>query len=148
MPINQKGNFLIDHEKRDFYSDVQRNVERIGDVGKVSDDYKKEAFAQYHQKGFHDLANDPDRFTSDDPMRGTNGRENNKNYNRMEYDEVERTDGKAHNEVMEDVEDKSEMHINELNDAFSKMGYTLNKTASAYGAVPIVAADYDGQMTD
>jgi hypothetical protein len=149
MPINQKGNFLIDHEKRDFFSDVQRNVERIGDLGKVSDGYKKEAFDQFHQKGFHDLANDPDKFTMDDEMRGTAGREDNKNYKRMEYDQIERTDSKAHNEVMEkQVNKQIEMHVDDLKDVFSKMGYTLNKTASAVGSKPIVAADYDGQIID
>lgn len=141
--------FLINHDKRDFYSDVQRTMERIGDVGKESEGYTKAAYSQFRNKGFNDLAKDPDQFTVSDPMRGTQGREGNRNYNRMEYDPVERNDDKSHSDVMKKVIDKQvEMGVDYIKNAFKNMGYTLNTSASAIGSSPILPTDLEDQITD
>ena len=149
MSFFGQGNFRINHEYRDFLSDVQRNSERIGDVGKVSDDFKQRGYDMFHQHGYHDLAKNQDKFIAPDEMYGTRGRENNRNYNRMEYDTPERHDGNAHVDVMRDVyakDDKNDINIDNLLHAFEKMGYTLCSTASAVKEDPIVEKDYKDQI--
>lgn len=147
MSIFSNNNFLIRHEHRDFWSDVQRNVERIGDVGKQSDDFKERAYKQFQNHDYHKLAEIQDEFIPEDPLYGTPGRPNNRNYNRMEYDEVERHDGKDNDSVKKEVNDKVEMNVNDIINAFQKQGWTLNSTASAIGSDPITKSDYDDQMT-
>ena len=79
MSIFSNNNFLVQHEYRDFFSDVQRNWQRIGDVGKESDDFTDRAYKQFHQHNYHDLANTQDEFVAEDPTAGTRNRPNNRN---------------------------------------------------------------------
>lgn len=147
MSIFTNNNFLITHEYRDFWSDVQRNTERIGDVGEQSDKFKERAYKQFHEHDYNKLAKIQDEFTPEDPMYGTVGRPNNRNYNRMEYDPVERNDGKDNDSVKKEVNSKVEMNVNDILNAFENNGWTLNNTASTIGTEPIQKSDYDDQMT-
>jgi len=147
MTTYSQNNFLIRHEKRDFWSDIQRNVNRIGDVGKESDDFKKRAYEQFKDHDYHALAQTQDSFVPEDELYGTRGREKNRNVSRMEYDPVERNDGKEHAEVMKEVDAKTEMNVKQILDAFKKQGgYTVCSTASAIGAKPVEQKDYEGQI--
>ena len=96
MTTYSQNNFLINHQYQDFFSDIQRNTERIGEVGKVSDDYKKRAYDQFQNHDFNSLAKTQDSFIAPDKIDGTRGRDKNRNYKRMEYDTPERHDGKEH----------------------------------------------------
>ena len=142
MTTFSQNNFLIRHEYRDFFSDIQRNTERIGDVGKSSDDFKNRAYSQWKLHDFNDLAKNQDSFIPPDEMYGTRGREKFRNYNRMEYDTPERHDGKNHDEVMAEVNKKTEMTVKNILNAFKKQGYTLCSTASAVKQTPIEQKDY------
>lgn len=140
------SNFLIKHEHRDFFSDVQRaNEPRIGEKGKVSDDFKKRAYDQFQAHDFHKLANIQDEFVAPDPTAGTKFRDKNRNVNRMEYDGQERTDGKDHSDVMK-VLDGTELKIKDVLNAFDKSGYNIVSAAQAIGSDPIVKEDYDDQI--
>jgi hypothetical protein len=77
-----QNNFLIRHEYHDFFTDIQRNTERIGDVGKESDAFTDRAYNQFHDHSFHDLAQNQDSYIPPDEMYGTRGRDKNRNYNR------------------------------------------------------------------
>lgn len=139
------SNFLIKHEHRDFFSDVQRCAKRIGDVGEESDDFTDRAYKQFHAHDFHKLAQIQDGFEADDETAGTKFRPKNRNYNRMEYDMPERHDGKEHAEVMKQL-DATELKIKDVLNAFDKSGYTLVSAAQAIGADPIEQKDYEGQI--
>lgn len=143
-----QSNFRIQHQYKDFFSDVQRNWERVGDVGKQSDDFKDRAYKQFQNHDYHKLAKIQDEFVAADPTEGTPNRENNRNYTRMEYDTVERNDGKDPDTIKKEVNSKVEMKVNDILNAFKKQGYTLNTTASAIGSKPITAKDYAGQLKD
>lgn len=146
MSFFGQNNFLIKHEYRDFYSQVQRNTERIGDKGKVSDDFLKRARAQFKNHDFNKLAEEQDKFIAPDEMYGTRGREKNRNYNRMEYDQPERHDGKEQDKLLKDVNDKMPLTADDLLGAFKKQGYDICTTASAVSADPIEEKDYKGQI--
>jgi len=139
------SNFLIKHEHRDFYSDVQRCANRIGDVGKESDDFTDRAYKQFQAHDFHTLAKIQDDFEPDDETAGTKFRPKKRNYNRMEYDMPERHDGKEHADVMKSL-DGTSIKINDVLKAFDKSGYTVVSAAQAIGSDPIVKKDYDGQI--
>lgn len=147
MSIFSNNNFLIRHEHRDFWSDVQRNLPRIGDVGKESDEFKERAYKQFQNTEYHNLANIQDEFIPEDPMYGTPGRENNRNYNRMEYD-IYRTDDKGADTVKKEVNDKVEMNVKDMVNVFKQHGWTLNNTASAIGTEPVQKSDYDSQVNN
>ena len=139
------SNFLIKHEHRDFFSDVQRCAKHIGDVGKESDNFTNRAYKQFHAHDFNTLAKIQDEFEPADKTAGTPFRPKTRNYNRMEYDMPERHDGKEHADVMKKL-DGTSIKINDLLNAFDKSGYTLVSAATAIGADPIVKKDYDGQI--
>lgn len=141
-----QSNFRIQHQYKDFFSDVQRNWERVGDVGKQSDDFKDRAYKQFQNHDYHTLAKIQDKFVAADPTEGTPKRDKNRNYTRMEYDTVERNDGKDPDTIKKEVNSKVEMKVKDILNAFKKQGYTLNTTASAIGAKPITAKDYAGQI--
>lgn len=141
-----QSNFKVQHQYKDFYSDVQRNWERVGDIGDQSDDFKKRAYKQFQEHDYHKLAKIQDEFISDEKTEGTPGRDNNRNYTRMEYDPVERTDGKDADTIKKEVNNKVEMTVNDILNAFKKSGYTLNSTASAIGSEPITGKDYKDQI--
>ena len=139
-------NFNVKHEYRDFYADVQRNMKRIGDVGDESDEFRERAYNQYKNHDFNKLAKIQDKFITEDPIYGTPGRENHRNYNRMEYDYNDRFDDKGKEDVEKEVADKTELTVNKLLNAFKDHGWTLNNTATAVGNKPITQKDYDKQM--
>lgn len=146
MSIFSNNNFMINHEHRDFWSDVQRNLPRIGDVGKESDEFKDRAYKQFQNTEYHNLAEIQDSFIPEDPTAGTPGREKNRNYNRMEYD-IYRTDGKDADTIKKEVNDKVEMNVKDMVNAFETHGWNINNTASSIGTEPIQKSDYDDQMT-
>lgn len=139
-------NFNVKHEYRDFYADVQRNMKRIGDVGDESDEFLERAYNQFKNHDFNKLAKIQDKFIAEDPIYGTPGRENHRNYNRMEYDYNDRFDDKGKEDVEKEVADKTELTVNKLLNAFKDHGWTLNNTATAVGNKPITQKDYDKQM--
>lgn len=137
---------MFNSEYGDFYSDVQRNMKRIGDIGDESDDFKKRAYKQFHNHDFTKLAKIQDEFVASDPRRGSEGREKNRNLNRMEYDFEERTDGHTKEEDLDKVSKKIELKVSEITNAFKKHGWTLNSTASAVSDKPITQKDYKDQI--
>lgn len=139
-------NFNVKHEYRDFYADVQRNMKRIGDMGDESDEFLERAYNQFKNHDFNKLAKIQDKFITEDPIYGTPGRENHRNYNRMEYDYNDRFDDKGKEDVEKEVADKTELTVNKLLNAFKDHGWTLNNTATAVGNKPITQKDYDKQM--
>ena len=139
-------NFNVKHEYRDFYADVQRNMKRIGDVGDESDEFLERAYNQFKNHDFNKLAKIQDKFITEDPIYGTPGRENHRNYNRMEYDYNDRFDDKGKEDVEKEVNDKTELTVNKLLNAFKDHGWTLNNTATAVGNKPITQKDYDKQI--
>lgn len=139
-------NFNVKHEYRDFYADVQRNMKRIGDVGDESDEFLERAYNQFKNHDFNKLAKIQDKFITEDPIYGTPGRENHRNYNRMEYDYNDRFDDKGKEDVEKEVDDKTELTVNKLLNAFKDHGWTLNNTATAVGNKPITQKDYDKQI--
>jgi len=139
------SNFLIRHEYRDFFSDVQRGKKRIGEIGKESDDFTDRAYNQFQAHDFHKLAQIQDDFEPEDETAGTRFRPKNRNYNRMEYDMQERNDGKEHAEVMK-VLDGTELKVKDVLKAFDKSGYNIVSAAQAIGTDPIVKEDYDDQI--
>lgn len=140
------NNFLIRHEFKDFYSQIQRNLPRIGDKGKVSDEFVDRAFKQFQNHDFNKLAEIQDEYIAPSKEYGTTGRENNRNYNRMEYDPIERHDNKDKETVMKEVDDTVQMTVEKIMNAFKDHGYTLNSSTSAVGFKPIQAKDYSGQI--
>jgi hypothetical protein len=147
MSIFSNNNFNIQHQYRDFWSDVQRNMNRIGDTGKESDEFKERAYKQFQNTEYHDLAKIQDEFIPEDPLYGTPCRPNNRNYNRMEYDQPERHDNKDNDSIKKEVNSKVEMNVKDILNAFQTQGWTLNNTATAIGIEPIIKTDYDKQMT-
>ena len=139
-------NFNVKHEYRDFFADVQRNMKRIGDAGDESDEFLERAYNQFKNHDFNKLAKIQDKFITEDPIYGTPGRENHRNYNRMEYDYNDRFDDKGKEDVEKEVADKTELTVNKLLNAFKDHGWTLNNTATAVGNKPITQKDYDKQM--
>ena len=139
------SNFLIKHEHRDFFSDVQRCAKRIGDVGEESDKFTDRAYEQFQAHDFHKLAQIQDDFEPDDETAGTKFRPKKRNYNRMEYDMPERHDGKEHAEVMK-VLDGTSIKVNDVLNAFDKSGYSIVSAAQAIGTDPIEKKDYDDQI--
>src|SRR5574343_89048 len=139
-------NFNVKHEYRDFYADVQRNMKRIGDMGDESDEFLERAYNQFKNHDFNKLAKIQDKFITEDPIYGTPGRENHRNYNRMEYDYNDRFDDKGKEDVEKEVADKTELTVNKLLNAFKDHGWTLNNTATAVGNKPITQKDYDKQI--
>jgi hypothetical protein len=146
MSTYSQNNFKIQHQYRDFYSDVQRTWERIGDVGEESDAFKDRAYKQFHEHDYNKLAEIQDEFIAEDPTAGTPERPNNRNYNRMEYDALERNDGKDADTIKKEVNAKVEMSVDDIKKAFEQQGYTLNSSASAIGSQPIIADDYNDQI--
>lgn len=144
--LNGQANFNVKHEYRDFFSDVQRNLKRIGDVGEESDDFTDRAYKQFHNHDFKKLAKIQDEFVAEDPLYGTPGRPEHRNYNRMEYDYNDRFDDKGKEEVAKEVDDKTEMTVDKILNAFKTQGWTLNNTATAIGSKPITQKDYDKQI--
>lgn len=144
--LSGQTNFNVKHEYRDFYADVQRNMKRIGDVGDESDEFLERAYNQFKNHDFNKLAKIQDKFITEDPIYGTPGRENHRNYNRMEYDYNDRFDDKGKEDVEKEVNDKTELTVNKLLNAFKDHGWTLNNTATAVGNKPITQKDYDKQM--
>lgn len=144
---SQFGNssFVMKYNFHDIYPEHQRNPERIGDVGKVSEEFVSTARKQFHNKPFNDLALNPEKFVAPDRMDGTDGRADNKNYNRMEYDAVERDDGKAHSEIMDNVLKMTGWTTKKVKDAYrnKKVDWTVNTLDYAVGDEPVVASDYD-----
>ena len=147
MSIPTQSNFQVWWNHKDWFYPTQRLYDRPGDVGEVSDKYKERAYKQFKEHSFHKLAEIQDEWIAPDPIQGTQGRSNNRNYNRMEYDFIPRTDGKGHDEVMKEVYDKQALTVNDILNAFRTQGYTLNNTAATIAANPIQKSDYDGQMT-
>lgn len=150
--------FTLKHQGRDFFRSRQENPERIGDVGKLSEEYVKNARTKFNDDKFHDLAKDPGKFV-DPETAELYGIEH--DYNHMNYDAVERDDGKGQNEVMEDIEPMDEDGYGEdVMDALRVWGkvidpsikrikgvmktpkYDINTTASAIGSMPISQDDY------
>ena len=144
--LSGQTNFNVKHEYRDFYADVQRNMKRIGDVGDESDEFLERAYNQFKNHDFNKLAKIQDKFITEDPIYGTPGRENHRNYNRMEYDYNDRFDDKGKEDVEKEVADKTELTVNKLLNAFKDHGWTLNNTATALGNKPITQKDYDKQI--
>lgn len=144
--LSGQTNFNVKHEYRDFYADVQRNMKRIGDVGDESDEFLERAYNQFKNHDFNKLAKIQDKFITEDPIYGTPGRENHRNYNRMEYDYNDRFDDNGKEDVEKEVADKTELTVNKLLNAFKDHGWTLNNTATAVGNKPITQKDYDKQM--
>lgn len=122
--------FVVDRQIRDFYADIQHNAERIGDVGEVSKDFLDSAF--------HQLAKEGDEFIAPDTY-GTDGREDNKNVNRMEYDTVERNDGLDSKTVLKQANSKKEISVKDLLAALrpNKDGFTLDTSHTETGEKPI-----------
>lgn len=136
------SNFLIQYNFRDMYPEKQRNPERIGDIGDVSEKFKKNARGKYKATKFHDLAANPEKYVAPE-FYGTTGREDNRNYNRMEYDPVERNDDKSHADVMDTLDKTSEKIINSLG-AF-KGKWDVNTSIAALGSDPLTADDYEDE---
>lgn len=142
------SNFFFRHEYRDqAFPNKQMNWKRIGDVGTESDEFKERAYKQFHMQSYEDLAKNQDSFVAEDPTAGTSGREKNRNYNKMEYDIPERTDGKGSDQVIKEANAKTEMTVKNILNAFKNQGWTLNNTASTVSNEPIEKSDYDDQMT-
>lgn len=139
------SNFLIKHEHRDFFSDVQRAQKRIGEVGKESEDFTDRAYKQFQAHDFHKLAQIQDGFEPEDETAGTKFRPKTRNYNRMEYDMPERHDGKEHADVMK-VLDGTSIKVKDVLHAFDKSGYNIVSAAQAIGSDPITKEDYDDQI--
>lgn len=144
--LNGQANFNVKHEYRDFFADVQRNLPRIGDVGKESDEFLERAYKQFHNHDFNKLAKIQNKFEPEDPIYGTPGREHTRNYNRMEYDFNDRFDDKGKEDVAKEVEKKTELTVEKVLNAFKDQGWTLNNTATAVGNKPITQKDYEKQI--
>jgi len=127
--LTNKG-FVVDKQYRDFFSDIQHGQKRIGEVGDVSQEFLDHAF--------HQLAKDGEGYTAPDGY-GTDGRENNKNVNRMEYDKVERHDDKDHKTVLKSVNQKKTLTVKELLGILrpNKDGFTVDTTHTKTGDKPI-----------
>jgi len=141
------NNFNTRHERKDFFTQVQKNSKRIGEVGEVSEDFVDRAFKQFQNHDYHKLAQIQDEFVAPSDEYGTTGREKNRNLNRMEYDPTDRFDGKSKEEVAKKVNKETELTVSKILNSFKDHGYTLNNTASAVGFEPITKGDYDKQMT-
>lgn len=122
--------FLINHEFKDFYSDTQRTMKRIGDIGPESEKYK--------QAAYHQFAGKQEDYVAPE-MYGTPGREGNKNFNRMEYDNVERLDGKEHSKVLKNVLKTKAIDVKDLLKAIKPKDdtYTVQTTDTIVSDRPI-----------
>lgn len=127
--ISDKG-FVVDRQYRDFYADIQHGAERIGDVGEES--------KEFLDKAFHQLAKEQDDYVAPEGY-GTDGREDNKNVNRMEYDKVERHDGKDSKSIQKVGANAKELSVKALLGILrpNKDGFTLDTTHSETGDKPI-----------
>jgi hypothetical protein len=133
LPKTRGSTFLINHEFRDFWADIQHAIRRLGDVGPESDAYKDAAF--------HQLARKQDDFVAPQTY-GTIGREDNKNLNRMEYDEVGRPDKKDHASVMKEVNSKKVLDVKKLLKAIKpKDQYTVNTSDVYISDEPLVLSN-------
>jgi hypothetical protein len=146
------SNFVLYYNFRERFADKQVNPERIGDLGDVSDKFKKNAMSRdkYKASGFHDFAANPEKYTAPE-LSGTDGRDNNKNYNRMEYDEVQRNDSKSHSDVMSSLGSDPSKVMSQLDKtrdqivkglAKGKFAWDINTLDYAMGTDPITADDY------
>lgn len=125
--------FQIKHEFRDFYAEIQHNLKRIGDIGPESKEYLDHAF--------HQMAMEPDNYVAP-PTYGTIGREDNKNLNRMEYDEVVRHDGKAHKDVMAGVNKVKPLSVAQILKAIKPdKDWTVNTTDTIISDTPYIRKD-------
>jgi hypothetical protein len=109
-------------------------------------EFLERAYNQFKNHDFNKLAKIQDKFITEDPIYGTPGRENHRNYNRMEYDYNDRFDDKGKEDVEKEVADKTELTVNKLLNAFKDHGWALNNTATAVGNKPITQKDYDKQI--
>lgn len=145
MSTFAQNNFLPRHEWSDLYNQTQVKKPAIGDVGTESDAFVKRAYEQFEDHDFNQLAKDQDSFIAADYRRGTPGRANHRNYNRMEYDIPKAARGvdKFDNSMdLKDVAEKIELTVSDILNAFEKQGWTLNTTATAVSDKPITRADY------
>lgn len=133
------GNFGLYYNFKERFPDKQVNPERIGDLGEVSDKFKENARTKYKSDSFHDFAGNPEKYVAPD-LYGTEGREDNKNYNRMEYDAVERNDNKSHTDVMQSLDKTRDEIVKGL--AKGKFAWDINTIDYAFGTDPITADDY------
>ena len=146
------SNFVMYYNFRDRFADKQVNPERIGDLGEVSEKFKENARNRdkYKASKFHDFAANPEKYTAPD-LYGTDGRDGNKNYNRMEYDAVERNDEKSHSDVMNNLASDPGKVMDQLDKtrdqivkglAKGKFAWDVNTLDYAFGTDPITADDY------
>lgn len=146
------NNFIMYYNFRDRFADKQTNPERIGDLGEVSDKFKANASSRskYKASEFHDFAANPEKYVAPD-LYGTDGRYDNKNYNRMEYDDVVRNDSKSHSSVMSTLgsdPEKVMVTLDKTRDqivkglAKGKFAWDINTIDYAVGTDPITENDY------
>ena len=140
--------FVAPTEKGDLWANFQNNRPRIGDVGEESEAFLERAkkYQDFKNVDFNTLAKLQDSFIASDPRAGSNDRDNNRNFNRMEYDFEPRNDGKSKEDVAKEVDEKTELTVDKIMNAFKDHGWTVNNTATAVGNKPITQTDYKGQM--
>lgn len=143
-----KAQFITPTEKGDLWSQFQNNNPRIGDVGEESEKFLERAkkYQDFKNVDFNKLAKLQGEYVASDPRAGQFGNLDNTNLNRMEYPYVSRHDGKSHEEVTEEVNDKTQITVDKIMSAFKDHGWTLNNTSTAVGNKPITQKDYKGQM--
>jgi hypothetical protein len=133
------ANFTLYYNFRDRFQEKQINPERIGDIGEVSEKFKENARTQYKASSFHDLAANPKKYVAPE-LYGTDGRDDNRNYNRMEYDPVVRHDDKSHSDVMKTLDSTRDKVIKELSKG--RFAWDINNFDYAVGTDPITMEDY------
>ena len=134
-----QNNFTLYYNFRDRFANTQSNPERIGDIGDVSEKFVKNAKniqasrTKYKAKKFEDLALDPEKFIAPewygDPKKV------------MQYEPVERDDGKAHSDVMKTLDTTTDKIMKNLDQFKGK--WDVNTFTSAMGSDPLTADDYD-----
>jgi hypothetical protein len=129
LPKVRGSTFLLNHEFKDFWADIQHAIRRLGDVGPESEAYK--------QAAFHQFAREADDFVAPETY-GTMGREDNKNLNRMEYDKVGRPDNKDHASVMKQVNSEKVLDVKKMLSAIKpKDGWTVNTSDTHVSDKPL-----------
>jgi hypothetical protein len=115
------SNFIINDNNHDFYSNIEKTVKRIGDVGDESDKYKDAAF--------HQLS---DEIVQDDYM------EENR-LQRMQYGSPGRQEDfdNSHDAVKDDVSKKTELTVDGIRNAFKNPDYMLDNTETQVSDKPI-----------
>lgn len=144
--IGGNNNFLIDKQYNEFYSETQRAIKPISEKGKQSKAFKKRAHDQWEQHDFHNLAKVQDQFQPEDHIYGTVGRPNRRNYNRMEYDFNERTDGMSKEEIVKRAHAAQEITEIDPIKAFDTYGWTINTAPNAQSkdyTKPVGREDYE-----